>query len=307
LHNQKKRKETMMPFGTNNKTLAATALLLATSMVALSVPMVKGQLLQEKYGNLRRLEPSSTDIPSAAPSNAPLEPVKLLTAGKFAILSKTGVTTTSSTTPTSVKGDIGSSPVAGSFFTGFGLALDSSNEFATSSFVEGNLYAANYHVPTPNMLTVAVLNMQAAYVDAAGRPDPDFTELGTGQIDGFILNPGLYKWGTDVYIPTGIEFDGDENSVWILQIAGDVTIGNGANIVLKGGAKAENIFWQVAGATLFGTTSTVKGVFLCKTAIVFETSSSLNGAALAQTAVTIDTATIVKESVCDATVGCSES
>jgi len=271
--------------------LIGTKTVLTSMLLSLSI-MVEG-------GNLRGLQDESTAV-------VPIDNVKLLTAGKFAILTKTGVSTTSSTTPTSVTGDVGSSPVAATFNTGFGLIVDSTNTFATSSFVTGDIYAASDGVPTPNMLTVAVLDMQAAFVDAAGRPDPDFTEHGAGAINGFNLTQGLYKWGTDVFITDSLNFHGPEEAVWILQIAGDVTIGTGAKITLSGGAKAENIFWQVGGKTIFGTTSHIEGVFLCKTSIVFQTGSSLNGAALAQTAVTLDTATIVKKSVCDETVGCQE-
>ena len=279
----------MMLFKTN-ETFAATALLLLTSMsMLLSVSMVEGQLPQEKNGNLRHLS-SSDDKPIAR------APVNLLSAGNFAVLSKAGVTTTGTT---SVTGDIGTSPVAASYFTGFGLIADSSGTFVTSSKVVGKLYAADLTSPTPSMLTIAISNMQDAYGDAAGRVNPDITELGDGQIDRLTLEPALYKWGTGVYVPNRLNFDadGDADAVWILQIAGDVNIGNGAKISLSGGAKAENIFWQVAGGTLFGTTSHVEGVFLCATAITFQTGSSLNGAALAQTAVTMDSATIVKKSV----------
>jgi len=307
----------MMLIGTNNNkttTLTSTVWLLFTTsmLVLLSVmpTMVEAQqqqqlLQQEKqqHGNLRRS--LSTTVTSSA--SHPIEPVKLLTAGKFAILTKTGVTTTSSTRPTRVVGDIGTSPVAASYFTGFGMILDSSGEFSTSPFVnDGEMYAADYTSPTPNMLTVAGLDMQQAYINAAGRSDPDFIELGAGQINGFTLEQGLYKWGTAVSITDSLVFDGPADAVWILQVAGDVTIGTGAMITLSGGAKAENIFWQVGGKTVLGTTSHVEGVFLCKTSIVFQFGSSLNGAALAQTAVTLDTATIVKKSVCDDTVGCQE-
>jgi hypothetical protein len=79
-----------------------------------------------------------------------------------------------------------------------------------------------------------------------------------------------------------------------LQIDGDVKVGSGAIVELTGGAKAENIFWQIAGKTTLGTSSHVEGVFLCKTQIAFETGSSMNGAALAQTAVTLDAAIIVR-------------
>merc|ERR1712195_420853 len=74
---------------------------------------------------------------------------------------------------------------------------------------------------------------------------------------------------------------------------GDLTVGAGAIVTLANGAKAENIFWQVAGSTTLHTTAHMEGTILCATAIDFQTGSSLNGKALAQTAVTLDAATIV--------------
>nr|ATP61823.1 antifreeze protein mutant 3 [synthetic construct] len=274
---------------TINHTLVVTALLFA-AVALLGVPMAEGHR-QEKRGGLRRQL-----------DDEPLSAVKLLTAGRFAILTKTGVTTTG---PTDLKGDMGTSPITGAAITGFGLITDPSDTtFSTSSLVTGQVFASDYTSPTPNMLTVAVLDMQAAYVDAAGRPDPDYVELGAGNIEGLTLEPGLYKWGTDVYFTNSLTFDGSDTDIWILQIDGDVTAGSGAKVKLINDAKAENIFWQIAGKTDLGTTSHVEGVFLCSTAITFKTGSSMNGAALAQTAVTLDSATIVKESVCDVDVGC---
>ncbi len=81
---------------------------------------------------------------------------------------------------------------------------------------------------------------------------------------------------------------GGANDVWILQIAGDLTVSNGVIVNLIGGALAQNVFWQVAGKTTFGTTSDVKGVYLSKTLIAMQTEATLNGRALAQTAVTLD-------------------
>jgi len=299
-----------MSFIKINQTFVATALLVA-AMALLAVPMAEGLLQGETPdgGGLRRQlnenpecwrpagdgDWSYDQCPASPPS------VKLLTAGKFAVLTKSGVTTTG---PTSVTGVMGTSPIAATALTGFGLIADSSNTFSTSTLVTANIYAADYTSPTPNMLTVAVLDMQAAYVDAAGRPDPDYTEFGAGNIEGATLGRGLYKWGTDVGFTSSLTFHGNETDVWILQIAGDVTVGSGAKVILSGKAKAENIFWQVAGQTILGTTSHVKGVFLCKTAIIFKTGSRMNGAALAQTAVTMDSAVIIKESVCDKKAGC---
>jgi hypothetical protein len=171
--------------------------------------------------------------------------------------------------------------------------MDSGNAFSTSTLVSGNVHEISNESPTPNM-TAAFLDMQGAYVDAAGRPDPDYTDLGAGSIEGLTLDPGLYKWGTNVEFTSSLTFNGTDTDIWILQIDGDVKVGSGAIVEITNGAKAENIFWQIAGKTTLGTSSHVEGVFLCKTQIAFETGSSMNGAALAQTAVTLDAAIIVR-------------
>eukprot|EP00964_Phaeocystis_antarctica_P047115 scaffold27242_cov70-Phaeocystis_antarctica.AAC.4 len=76
-------------------------------------------------------------------------------------------------------------------------------------------------------------------------------------------------------------------------MTGDLDVGSDAVITLEDGAKAENIFWQVAGSTTLHFTAAMEGIILCASEIVFKTGSSLNGKALAQTAVTLDAATIV--------------
>jgi len=130
--------------------------------------------------------------------------------------------------------------------------------------------------------------MEAAYVDAAGRPTPNFLELGTGNIGGMTLTGGLYKWAGTVTVPSSITISGSANDVWIFQIAGDLTVSNSVNITLTGGAQAKNVFWQVAGTVAIGTTSHFEGVILSKTGITLKTGASLKGRALAQTAVILD-------------------
>ena len=79
-----------------------------------------------------------------------------------------------------VTGDLGLSPAATSFVTGF--ALTDATGYATSSQITGKVYAADMAAPTSSNLTTAIENMVTAYNDAAGRPSPDFTELSTGNI-----------------------------------------------------------------------------------------------------------------------------
>jgi hypothetical protein len=216
-----------------------------------------------------------------------LAPVNLGTAAPFVILTKSGVTNV----PTSaIVGNMGVSPIAATAITGFGLVADKTNAFSTSSQVTGKIYAANYASPTPSNLTTAVSNMETAYTDAAGHKLSDFTELYAGNLSGKTLAPGLYKWSTGVLITTNVTLAGGPNAVWIFQIAGNLTLGSGAQVTLSGGAQANNIFWQVSGgaAAEIGTTAHMEGTILAKTAIHLRTGASLNGRAFAQTAVTLD-------------------
>lgn len=209
--------------------------------------------------------------------------VNLGTSINYVILAKTAI----NNNPTSaITGNLGLSPAATSYITGFSIV--NATGYATSAQVTGNIYAADMANPTPVNLTTAVNDMVTAYNDAAGRPTPDFIELGAGNIGGKTLTEGLYKWGGTVTIPTSIVVSGSSTDVWIFQIAGNLTVSSSVQVILSGGAQAKNIFWQVAGATNMGTTSKFKGVVLCQTGITLGTGATLNGRALAQTAVILD-------------------
>lgn len=214
--------------------------------------------------------------------------IDLGTAENFVLLAKSGITTTGTT---HITGNIGVSPIDSTAMTGFGLILDSSGTFSTSALVTGKIYAADYAVPTPANMTTAISDMQTAYVEAAGRAIPDYTELYAGDISGRTLVPGLYKWGTGVLITNaGVTISGGANDVWIFQIAGDLTVNNGAIVTLSGGAQAKNIFWQVGGGTgvSLGTGCAFEGIILAAKGITINTGTTLNGRALAQTNITLN-------------------
>lgn len=212
-----------------------------------------------------------------------LAAVNLGTSGNYVILAQSAI----NNNPTSaITGDVALSPAAASYITG--MALTAATGYATSTQVTGKVYAADMADPTPNNLTTAVGDMVAAYNDAAGRPSPDFLELGTGNLGGKTLAPGLYKWTTTVTLPSNVTISGGANDIWIFQISGDITVSSAVRITLEGGAQAKNIFWQIAGQATIGTNAHVEGVILSKTGITFQTSASLNGRALAQTAVILD-------------------
>jgi Ice-binding-like len=233
---------------------------------------------------------TDTDTSETSDTGEPGTAVDLGEAGEFAILAKSGI----STVPTSaVTGDVGVSPAAATYLTGFSLTMDVTDTFSTSPQVTGNLYASDYAPPTPANLTAAIGDMELAFTDAAGRA-PDVTELGAGNISGMTLEPGVYAWGTSLGISTDIWLEGSDTDVWIFQISGDLTMSSGAQVVLTGGALPENVFWQVAGLVELGTTAHVEGIVLTQTSITLSTGSSINGRLLAQTAISLDSSTVVE-------------
>jgi hypothetical protein len=218
-----------------------------------------------------------------------LATIDLGVAANYVILAKTAINNHSTS---AITGDLGLSPAAASYITAF--ALTKATGYATSAQVTGKIYAADMASPTPINLTTAVNNMITAYNDAAGRPIPDFTEVGAGNIGGKTLLSGLYKWTSNVTIPTDVTISGGADDVWIFQISGNLTMSSAKNIILTGGAQAKNIFWQVAGQATIGTTAKFKGNILSMTGITFQTGASLEGRALAQTAVILDKNVITK-------------
>ena len=218
---------------------------------------------------------------------AGLAPVDLGSAGTFAILSKTGVTNVYAS---AVTGNVGSSPITGAAI------------LVTCTEVSGTIFSVDAAGPLPctvnaaPFLTLAVLEMELAYLDAAGRSSPDFTELGAGEIGGLTLSPGLYKWGTGVMISKDVTLTGGPNDVFIFQVAGTLTQANATRVTLTGGVQAKNIFWQSAGAVSIGTTAHFEGIVLAKTMVAVKTGASVQGRLLAQTAVTLEMNTVTQPS-----------
>lgn len=238
-------------------------------------------LLVVFFGSCKKEIDTRMSSPESLVAPAPQVPQKVVNlgiAGNFVILSKSGIT---NVYKSAITGDIGTSPI-----TGAAIHL-------TCAEVTGAIYSVNAAGPLPcsiidaSRLTTSVSDMQTAYTDAAGRSNPDFLNLGAGNIGGKTLTPGLYKWTTALIIPTDITISGGPDDIWIFQVAGTLKMSSAVNITLSGGAQAKNIFWQSAGAVTLGTTSHFEGIILSQTGINLKTGASINGRMLAQTAVTL--------------------
>ena len=210
----------------------------------------------------------------------------------YAILAKTGV---SNTGASAITGDVGLSPAATSFITGF--AITNATGYATSSLVTGSIFAADMAPPTNTSLTTAVSNMLTRYNGALPPLTPAGTganlDRGAGTISGLTFNPGTYTWTTALHMTGDITLSGAGN--YVFQVPGTLTVDSGKKIVLASGALAANVTWVVAGITALNAGSHFEGTILDASDIQFITGASLNGRALSQTQVTLQANTIVEE------------
>ena len=224
-----------------------------------------------KGGSLKKLSCAAfTLCLTAASLTAAEAPVNLGSAANFAVLAGSTVTNTGKSV---IVGDLG--VWAGSAVTGFPPGV-----------VAGTIHAAN------GVGLAAQGDLTTAYNDAAGRSTAPISV--SGNLGGQTLTPGLYKSTSGLEISSGdLYLAGDKNAVFIFQMATTLVTTSGRKVILVGGVKAANVFWQVGSSATLGTTSSFKGTIMADQSISMATGATLDGRALARIgAVTLDTNTV---------------
>ena len=202
-----------------------------------------------------------------SPAYAADAPVGLGTAGTYSVL---GGETVTNTGPTTLAGDLGVN--AGSAITGF-----------PPGHAAGATHAGDAQAG------LAQSDLATAYDDAAGRA---MTAGVAGDLVGQTLAPGVYKSSGPLAVSGALTLDGrgNPNSVFIFQVASDLTTASASNIVLTNSAQACNIYWQVGTSATLGTNSTFNGNILALTSITATNGTTVHGRALARNGqVTLDT------------------
>jgi hypothetical protein len=212
---------------------------------------------------------------AAAQTPEALAPIDLGSASAYAVLAGSTVTNTGLS---NVNGDLGVWP---------GTAYVPGTPSAT---VNGTIHAGDV-AAHQGQASLAV-----AYNDAAGRSTAPIGVA--GDLGGQTLAPGLYKSASTVAITGDLTLDakGDPNAVYIFQVGSALNVATHGQVVLIGGAKAANVFWQVGSSATLGTYSAFKGTIMAYAAITIGTGATLDGRALAQNAaVTLDTNAVTKQ------------
>jgi hypothetical protein len=200
--------------------------------------------------------------------------LNLGTAANFVVLAGAAVTSTGNTEAT---GDLG--VWAGSAVTGFAGIVPGG-----PGVVHGTIHAGDATAQ------IAQGDLTTAFNDAAGRTLAPI-DVANADLGGRTLAPGLYK-STGTLALTGavvLDAQGDVNGIWIFQIASSLDTATGSSVVLAGGAKASNVFWQVGTSATLATTTAFKGTIMADQSITLAHGATLDGRALARIAsVTMD-------------------
>lgn len=203
--------------------------------------------------------------------------VDLLTADDFAVLGAEHITNVPTST---IVGNVGLSPAAGSFYSGL-----------TSAEVTGTIYAVDATGPggsvnDPALLTQAKSDLTAAYLDAAGRTATTTFVAGDNQLGGQTLTDGVYAFGhattANIVGTLTLDAQGDSNAVFIFQASSDLVMASSSVVLLTNGAQACNVFWQVTSSATLGTGSTFVGSILALTDVTDNGGSTVNGRLMAR-------------------------
>jgi hypothetical protein len=136
-----------------------------------------------------------------------------------------------------------------------------------------------------SVLPQAKSDLEDAYLFAAGANEPAPATI-SGNQGGLTLAPGIYKSTSTLSIddtPLTLDAQGNENAVWIFQIASSLTTTVGGDVVLMGGAKANNVYWQVGSSATIGNDTDFKGNILALVSISMNTGAEIEGRLLAST------------------------
>ncbi|MGZ4622871.1 MAG: ice-binding family protein [Blastococcus sp.] len=193
--------------------------------------------------------------------------VPLGRAGSFAVLAGSGISNTGTTT---ITGDIGTFPTT--TITGAASIVQTGTNHAGDAVTQG-----------------AKHDLLSAYGTAAGE-GPSVAV--TADLGGRSLRAGVYKAASSMGLTGALTLDaaGNPDAVFVFKTGSTLTTASGSSVVLKNGAQACHVFWQVGSSATLGTATRFRGNILASSSITLTTGATVQGRVLASGgAVTLDT------------------
>lgn len=186
-------------------------------------------------------------------------PINLRSASTFAVMATSSISSTGSVV---INGDVGLAP-------------------GTSQGIPPAQVNGTIHVNDP-IVAQAQADLLAAFNDATSRSTNAQTL--EGNLGGLTKTPGLYVNSSSVMISGAgpnnnltLDAQGDANAVFIFKMSSTLTTATSSQVILAGGAKASNVFWQVGSSAILGVSSIFKGNILAMVSITVNTSSVVEG------------------------------
>jgi len=237
--------------------------------------------------------------------------VDLGSASTFGISATAGVTNTNTAPLTNIHGDVVLGPTAEcnsvSVDAAGGFGLCGSTSPTSVPILAGTVISHFYDPGVPASLATIQADLLAAFLSItppAGPPAagslggatdiPAGTTLGAVTGSALVLGDNLFYTGvyqslTSIMITGDLTLDaqGDANARFVFQSSSSVGMAAASNanirsrILLINGAKASNVWWQVASSATLGAYSEFQGNILASASITMETGATSCGRLLA--------------------------
>jgi autotransporter-associated beta strand protein len=205
----------------------------------------------------------------------------LLTAGNFALLGGTAITSTGTTGTNIITGNVGLSPGATSGITGFPPAV---------------ITGGGAIIATGAVTAQARLDLITASVALARMPSN--VNMSNVNLGGTTLAPGVYTFNGAADLTGALVLDakGQNGVAWVFQIGTSLTTAINASVKFvnlgSNGGSDLGVFWDAGSAITIGANNTIAGNYLAGTSITFGSVTSGGARALALAGISLDNNTV---------------